>query len=238
VGESWDILSDAQASNGKYVMVKPGVQSISQAPTDSASAILIPFSVDTSGTYSVFARLNCPTANDDSYWVKMDDGEFQLNNGLVTSGWEWRKFNDNALTEGEHTLTIAYREDGAKLDKIAISNSAFAPLGMGEEAENNCATTGVINSREAPDGYTLEQNYPNPFNPMTSIKYYLPQKGKVTLEVFDITGSKVRTIIDTVESVGEHAITFDGSDLSSGIYFYRLKTSTGFMQSKKMVLVK
>jgi hypothetical protein len=96
----------------------------------------------------------------------------------------------------------------------------------------------IENSIEVPGGYVLEENYPNPFNPTTSIKYYLPQKGKVTLEVLDSTGRIVEMIVNNVESIGEHTITFDGSGLSSGIYFYRLRTSTGFMQSKKMLLVK
>jgi lysophospholipase L1-like esterase len=238
VGESWDILYDAQASNGKYVSVKSGVQSLSEAPAGIESVIFIPFSVDTAGNFSVFARLNCPTYDDDSYWVRMDDEEFQMNNGLVTSGWEWKKFNDYMLSESEHTLTIAYREDGAKLDKICISNYPYAPLGMGAEAENICVTTGVENSMELSDDYALGQNYPNPFNPKTSIKYYLPQKSKVTLEVLDITGSTVEILINKVESMGEHTITFDGSGISSGIYFYRLRTSTGLMQSKKMLLLK
>jgi lysophospholipase L1-like esterase len=238
VGESWDILSDAQASNGNYVTVEPGVQSLSQPPADSASAIFITFSIDTAGNYSVFTRLNCPTYDDDSYWVKMDDGEFQMNNGLVTGGWEWRKLNDYILTEGEHTLTIAYREDGAKLDKICISNFPYPPLGMGEEAENICNPLGVVNSLKVPDGYALEQNYPNPFNPSTSIKYYLFQKSKVTLEILDITGRTVEILINKVQSKGEHIITFDGSGLASGIYFYQLRTSTGIMQSKKMLLMK
>ena len=142
------------------------------------------------------------------------------------------------LSEGEHTLTIAYREDGAKLDKISISNSALAPLGMGEEAENVCVTNGVLNSREAPDGFVLGQNYPNPFNPTTAIKYSLPRKSKVTLEVLDLAGSTVEILINNVESLGEHTIAFDGAGLSSGIYFYRLRTSGGFKQSKKMTLMK
>jgi hypothetical protein len=111
-------------------------------------------------------------------------------------------------------------------------------LGMGAEAENICVTTGVENSMELPDDYALGQNYPNPFNPKTSIKYYLPQKSKVTLEVLDVTGSTVEILINKVESMGEHTITFDGSGISSGIYFYRLRTSTGLMQSKKMLLLK
>lgn len=238
VGEMWEILTDAQASNGRYVMVKSGIESLTEAPAGSESAIIIQFSVDSVRNYSVFARLNCPTANDDSYWVKMDDGEFTMHNGLGTSGWEWLKYNDYLLTAGEHTLTIAYREDGAKLDKICITDSPDAPLGFGEEAENVCGPSGVSNLKQTPDAYALAQNYPNPFNPTTSIKYYLARKSKVTLDVFDMTGRMVQTLINGVAGKGEHTITFDGSELASGIYFYRLSISAGFMKIKKMMLVK
>jgi lysophospholipase L1-like esterase len=238
VGKNWDILTDAQASNERYVSVKPGLESLNEPPTDSVSAIIIPFLIDSAGNYSAYARLNCPTDNNDSYWVKMDNENFQMYNGLVTGGWEWKKFNDYILTEGEHTITIAYREDGAKLDKICISNSVVAPIGLGEEAENVCDPMGMENPTEIPGGYGMEQNYPNPFNPTTSINYFIPEKSKVSLEILDITGRSVATLINNVENMGEHTITFDGSGLSSGIYFYRILTSTGFMQSKKMVLIK
>ena len=143
VGTDWNILNDPQASNGKYVTVKSGVESLNSAPTDSSGYIIIPFSVDSAGSFSVFARLNDPTYNDDSYWVKMDGGTFTMDNGLVTSGWQWLKFNDYTLTAGDHILTIAYREDGAELDKICITNSGIAPTGMGKDAENLCSTIPV-----------------------------------------------------------------------------------------------
>ena len=247
VGESWDILTDAQASNGYYVTVKPGIQSLDSAPTDSASNIIIPFSVDTTDNYSVFARLNDPTYDDDSYWVKMDDGEFEMDNGLVTSGWEWREFNIYMLTEGEHTLTIAYREDGAKLDKICVTNSAIPPIGMGEEAENLCTQTGVGYIIEVPNGYALLQNYPNPFNPSTKIEYSIPEENFVTLKVYDVLGSEIATLVNGKKSAGYYEVNFsaingsasggNAANLSSGIYYYKLSAGN-FSQVKKMILIK
>jgi hypothetical protein len=139
-----------------------------------------------------------------------------------------------------------------KEDNIHFNSAGYRELGkryavtmlsiMGYDTTNlqypEVSSMGVENSIEVPGGYVLEENYPNPFNPTTSIKYYLPHKGKVTFEVLDITGRIVEMVVVNVESIGEHTITFDGSGLSSGIYFYRLRTSTGFMQSKKMLLVK
>jgi hypothetical protein len=140
VGSSWQVLADDQASNGSYVVVKPGTQSIQVAPSGGSSAVAIPFSVKTAGSYAVFARLNCPSADDDSFWVKMDNGAFTMCNGLGTRGWSWVKLNNFPLKAGRHTLTIAYREDGAKLDKVSISNDRYSPEGMGEPAENISAT--------------------------------------------------------------------------------------------------
>ena len=145
VGTNWNILTDAQASNGRYITVRPDIESVPAAPIGSQNLITIPFSLTTNGNFAVFGRLNCPTADDDSYWIKMDDGSFAMVNNLGTSGWEWVRITSYVLTAGEHTLTIAYRENGANLDKICISNYAYAPEGMGEDAENICDPTGVVN---------------------------------------------------------------------------------------------
>lgn len=238
VGANWDVLSDALASDGKYVTVKPGIQSLTEAPTGSENLITVPFSVDSTGAYSVFGRVNNPTFDDDSFWVQMDDAGFELHNGLVTTGWEWVDFGDFELTAGAHTLTVGYREDGARLDKLGLSNAPFAPLGLGTDAVNRCTSTGVENETEVPDGFRLGQNYPNPFHPVTSIDYYLPHRSGVTLEVFDLSGRTVATLVDGVERIGQQTITFDGSDLASGVYFYRLSTTSGFVQRRLMVLVK
>jgi hypothetical protein len=84
----------------------------------------------------MFARVNCPSADDDSFWVKIDDGEFVVANGLRTTGWEWVELVNAELTAGEHVLTITYREDGALLDKIGITTYVYGPSGFSDEAVN------------------------------------------------------------------------------------------------------
>ncbi len=237
VGGNWNILNDAQASNEHYVTVKSGVQSLNQAPAGDENLILISFSVTISDTYAAFARLNCPTWDDDSYWVKMDDGAFQMYNGLVTSGWEWIKFNDYALTEGEHTFSIAYREDGAKLDKIYISNHQITPLGTGEEAENLCVPTGYENSLEVKKEYALEQNYPNPFNSLTTIKYNIEKPGHVYLRIYDLNGQEIETIVNKYQTAGEHVIMWQAKGLSGGVYIYRLETRE-ISETRRLILLK
>ncbi len=83
----------------------------------------------------------------------------------------------------------------------------------------------------------LVQNYPNPFNPTTVINYNLHASGHVTLKVYDVLGREVMTLVDGYQNVGVHSASFDGSNLSSGIYFYRI-TAPGINQVKKMILIK
>ncbi|MEO1022968.1 MAG: T9SS type A sorting domain-containing protein [Bacteroidota bacterium] len=88
-----------------------------------------------------------------------------------------------------------------------------------------------------PQRISLEQNYPNPFNPTTTIEYGVPQSGAVTLEVFDVTGRKVATLVDRQQQAGSYSVRFDASRLSSGMYFYRLEAN-GVTLTRKLTLIK
>jgi hypothetical protein len=89
----------------------------------------------------------------------------------------------------------------------------------------------------APKNFVLYQNYPNPFNPVTTIHFYIPEISRVELNVYDITGRIVETLINQNLSPGFHKVQFDGSRFSSGMYFYELK-SNKFKSIKKMLLIK
>jgi len=91
---------------------------------------------------------------------------------------------------------------------------------------------------EIPDKYDLLQNYPNPFNPETKIKFVLPEKSFVTIKIYNILGQLVETLVDNERlDAGIHQTSFNGNNLSSGIYFYKIETEK-FTQSKRMVLLK
>src|SRR5262245_58910423 len=92
VGSLWNKPDDANASNSSYVVIQPGNNSTSTAPTNSAGYINFSFSVSQSGTYRVFARVLCPTANDDSWWVRMDGGSWSMWNGIAATSWTWVQF--------------------------------------------------------------------------------------------------------------------------------------------------
>ncbi|MEJ2543337.1 MAG: GDSL-type esterase/lipase family protein [Calditrichaceae bacterium] len=237
VGTSWNIIDNAQCSNGKYVTVEAGTQSLEQAPAGDESSIVIPFTVDTTDNFNLYIRINCPTYDDDSFWIKMDEGEYEMKNGLVTSGWAWTNLGEFALTEGEHTLTIAYREDGALLDKIAITNNLYAPSGLGEEAENLCTETGLNEIEKAPRLFRLGQNLPNPFNPTTTIQYDIPEDVNVTITVYNNNGQKIRNLVNGFKQAGSYKVVFNAEDLSSAVYFYKIQAGK-FNAVKRMLLIK
>lgn len=141
VGLNWDILPDTEASNGNYVVAKNGLPVATEAPSGKSGELTFPFNVDRKGNYYIFARVNCPTADDDSFWVKIDDGQFSPINGLTTKSWKWMKLATFPLEKGKHRLTISLREGGAKLDKLSISTSFYAPADLGGEAQNKCNPT-------------------------------------------------------------------------------------------------
>ena len=88
-----------------------------------------------------------------------------------------------------------------------------------------------------PTTFTVSQNYPNPFNPTTAISFTLPHPGEVSLSVYNINGQLLETKTKTYESAGDYQIEWDGSNFSSGVYFYKLSFDN-FEQTKKMILIK
>jgi hypothetical protein len=88
-----------------------------------------------------------------------------------------------------------------------------------------------------PQTFELRQNYPNPFNPTTIISYELPANDMVRLEIYDILGRKIETLLSERQNAGNHSVPFNASNLSSGVYFYRLSAGS-FVQTKKLMLIK
>ncbi len=111
-----------------------------------------------------------------------------------------------------------------------LGNSTFAKY---VEAE----PTSVENDAISPAKYSLSQNYPNPFNPSTTISYSIPKQSNVQLKVHDLLGNEVATLVDEYKNGGNYSVSFDAGELSSGLYFYTLKTND-FNETKKMLIVK
>ena len=116
-----------------------------------------------------------------------------------------------------------------KMSKLAIGTLAI----LADVQSPN----GVVTSSQVPPDYILNQNYPNPFNPTTIIRYHLPTSSHVSLEVFDVLGRQVITLIDKTQSSGEYSVMWNASDCTNGVYICRFKAGN-FYSTRKMILMK
>ncbi len=119
---------------------------------------------------------------------------------------------------------------------VVLTLSAFLPGEM--SAQGNSPPSGKARG----PGLELFQNYPNPFNPATKIKFDIPsivnsELSIVNLNVFDLLGKQVRVLVNEKLSAGSYEVQFDGSELTSGIYFYKLETGN-FKEVKRMIFIK
>jgi photosystem II stability/assembly factor-like uncharacterized protein len=96
---------------------------------------------------------------------------------------------------------------------------------------------GIEYNEPLPSGLVLGHNYPNPFNALTTIQYALPEASTVTIEIYDILGRKIETLVQREQQVGYHQVVWDAKDVSSGMYFYRIQAGD-YAETRKMVLLK
>ena len=133
-----------------------------------------------------------------------------------------------------------FDRDG-RLD-VAATNSTSGAIAIFLHAKST--VTGVVTMPEAAQAPArLGQNYPNPFNPLTTVRYETKQPGRVRLAVFDVQGRLVKTLVDGAVPAGEHTVpwngqTYTGSAAASGVYYYRLSTESGYVESRRMVLMR
>ena len=129
-----------------------------------------------------------------------------------------------------------YRAPGFDFD----GDPRARPLGpqscdMGAQEEQT--TVDVATQELAPTSYELSQNFPNPFNPTTVIRYQLPVAGNVQLVIYDLLGREVAVLVNEKKEPGSYEVKFDGSGLSSGVYFYRIQAGD-FVQTRRLLLLK
>ena len=145
------------------------------------------------------------------------------------------------VSEGDLGLSLVFRT------KTEIENT-FVEVTESEVRDGNFAVNGIalpapVQIQTRPEAFALANNYPNPFNPATTIKYALPEASDVTLEVYNVVGQVVRTLVADHQNAGRYVVQWDatndsGHSLSSGIYFYRLQAGGEFLEVKKMLLLK
>lgn len=96
---------------------------------------------------------------------------------------------------------------------------------------------GASNSSISSDDYKLHQNYPNPFNPVTRVSYKMSKDGFVSLKIYNLVGQELITLVNEYQKAGSYNVRFDGSDLTTGIYIYKLQVND-FSSVKRMTLIK
>jgi hypothetical protein len=137
---------------------------------------------------------------------------------------------------------VWYKSNYTTGDTIAITYDAPLQEGVDEFTFQN--TIAGIEDKIFSETFLLNQNYPNPFNPSTTIQFTLPEKSLVQLNIYNILGQKINTLINNEMDSGQHSVLFNGAGLASGVYFYRIaihsdKIQAGsFVETKKMVLMK
>jgi hypothetical protein len=170
-----------------------------------------------------------------SNWTVIDNPELNSNPNaifFVTQNW-----NPGGTGGIYNDAEIGVWYDGSKW---AVFNQNLAAMPEGASFNVYLASdgvTGVDDNKVLADAYQLEQNYPNPFNPATTIKYSIAENSFVTLKVYDILGNEAAELVNEEKSAGTYNLQFDGTKLSSGVYYYPL-TAHGISQTKKMILMK
>ena len=124
-------------------------------------------------------------------------------------------------------------------DAFLFAGTANYPIGEGVWRQQLSGFVDRINDATpmTPPHFLLEQNYPNPFNPTTVITYDIAKRSRVSLKVYDVLGREVATLINAEKSPGQYQATFNGSDLPSGVYFYRIHAGN-YTAVKKLLLLK
>ena len=151
---------------------------------------------------------------------------------------------DSYKTQGKR---ISFIDINSLMGSNDISDDSYHPNNSGYEKIGNGWYDAIIsfitevqegnNSSASPNKYGLQQNYPNPFNPTTKISYSITKHSPITLKVYDTLGHEVKILVQSEQYPGNYEVTFNASDLSSGIYFYQL-TTEGWVETKKMVVAK
>ncbi|MHB1686459.1 MAG: T9SS type A sorting domain-containing protein [Ignavibacteriaceae bacterium] len=156
---------------------------------------------------------------------------------LSSSGLPFgRMLTNHVNTSGMENKTVRIRltlDDNIKADK----NFLIEKYGNGSVMGKSTVKEITVQGNEMVKSYALDQNYPNPFNPSTIISYQIPSDGIVTVKVFDPLGREVKTLVNEFKSQGRYSVSFDASQLASGVYFYQLK-SGDYISTKKMILLK
>ncbi len=172
-----------------------------------------------------------PTNNQYLY-LGTEMGCYKTTNG----GQTWQRWN-NGMHDATIVTEMIYIDSLSANSKYYIVAATYGRSIYLREISGDDPININGNITSTPNEYELFQNYPNPFNPITTIKFNLPIKDKIDIGIYDIQGKRLSTLLNQILEVGEHKIKFNGANIPSGVYFYKLTTSK-ISETKKMILIK
>jgi hypothetical protein len=201
------VQSDATASGGKYIMAPTTSKSTTSAPTSGYSTLTF---TATGGSYKMWFKTLMASTSVNSFWYRIDGGTWVSWNvdADVSTVWQWNSVTALTLSAGSHTLTIAYREGGTKLDRIAISNDPAYDPAVTLKSE-------VVAEQESGVADIAVANNPVTDEPV-EVTYTVPTSGNVRIVVSAITGQS-QEILNENKEAGVYSLTLDGSKLLPGI---------------------
>jgi Secretion system C-terminal sorting domain len=237
------ITQNTDAHSGTYA-AKGTTQSIS-------GVVLGPFlSTGASGSHGIpvsqryaevtgYYKLNLVGSDFLNIQIGMFKGNQSIGTGIL-------QISANATSYTQFTVPFFYftaDTPDSCLIAIGILNSGGIQVNLGsyfllDDITLQGDASGIDNQNSTTtQAFELSQNYPNPFNPSTNINYQVSTGGLVSLKVYDVLGNEVATLVNEEKPAGKYSVNFDASDLSSGIYMYKL-TAGSYVQTKKMILMK
>jgi predicted ribosomally synthesized peptide with SipW-like signal peptide len=158
---------------------------------------------------------------------KLEDSLFQ--NGSLA----WKIF---LLSDTTQIATTGFGR-GTMPGGRTVQHTHIAALGLFTVGTFTSLTDVEDSQTNIPNTFGLNQNYPNPFNPSTTIRYALPKRSAVQLKIFNILGQQVALLQNGEQEAGYHEVRFDGRNLSSGVYFYRIQAGS-FVETKKLLMIR
>ena len=262
----WSFTTDEAGYSGAGAMIAGPNTGVAEAQ-GTGTEMTFDVELSTTGTYHVWVRVFAETVNDNSLHMG-DNGDVsakKMNAPTDIGTWVWTNINTKSNvvtmelgTAGLNTIHVWMREDGLILDKIVLTTDAgFVPDGTGPAESPRTTAAEIASKRNAdaefgksiqesntsvPTEFELGTNYPNPFNPTTTIQFAVPEEAHVTLEVYDMMGRQVSTLVNGQLSAGRYDATWNGrsdggSTVASGVYIYRITAGT-YVESKTMLLLK
>lgn len=233
VGSNWEVLQDPEASKGAYIKIKAGIaNSTGSAPANiPENQVVIPFNIDVAGTYNFLGRCIGPSPTEDSYWIKIDNGSFVSANGLTSPTWQWGRLTIADLAAGPHTITITYREAGARMDKILITTSNASVI-TPEFVGPNCGVAPTIVPNQL---FSVNETAANGSS-VANVAGNDPDEGNF-LQKWKITGGTGTAVFAINANTGELTVadnsSFDFESSNPKLYTLVLTVSDGYFTSEE-----